>query len=681
MTFRYRPEIDGLRAIAVFSVILFHAGLNLFKGGFVGVDVFFVISGYLITSIILTNLDNKDFSTMYFYERRARRILPTLIVTIFFSLIISFFLFSSIDLIFFSKSVISSLTFWSNLQFHNEADYFAKTSEFKPLLHTWSLSIEEQFYIVFPLIILFFISLKKKFLNKFIIIVFFISLLFSQWSGNLSKNYPYIDNELNFFSQSDYSSFFMPFGRIWEISLGAICAIILKKKLVKYTKVSNLLSFTGFILVFFSIFFISANYPFPSFYTLIPTIGTALVILFSFKETFTTKILSFKYFVYLGLLSYSLYLFHFPIFVFLKYLNIEVNSILLLPLLTFIIFISFLNWNFIEKPMRKKNIKRKKFLIFVGTSYIFLIIISFYVMNFKITGKNYIYDLPVKIQNSLDVVDEEIAKCIEVELIKDNFLKNDFCFIGNKNNKKIDFVIYGDSHILTYHNIFNNYLKKSNKKGLFIGYPGCPPIPNIFTIRSDESRKNCRKLNDKIFQLIKNENISNLVHIARWSYYTGEELPNGEFNPINNFINFNTNTTESKKVFEKSVSKSLEKFGNMNLNLYILEQPPFQNFSPSDVYLRSYNKDKRIFLDKLSYYSIKYSKYVINQVFSNSVLQVNSEKHKNIHFIKISDIFCKNKNRICKIGNENYSFYYDRNHLNEYGAKLISERVISRINE
>ena len=679
MIFKYRPEIDGLRAIAVFSVILFHAGLNLFKGGFVGVDVFFVISGYLITSIVLTNIDNKNFSTIYFYERRARRILPTLLVTIFFSLIISFFLFSSKDLIFFSKSIISSLTFWSNIQFHNEADYFAKTSEFKPLLHTWSLSIEEQFYIVFPLIVLFFISIKKNFLNIFIITVFFISLLFSQWSGNLSKNYPFIDNEFNFFSRSDYSSFFMPFGRIWEISLGAICAIILKKNLVKDTKVSNFLSLTGFILIFFSIFLMSENYPFPSFYTLIPTFGTALVILFSFKKTFIKKILSLKYLVYLGLLSYSLYLFHFPIFTFLKYINLEINSVLLIPLLISIILISFFNWNFIEKPLRKKKIKLKKFLVLIATSYLFLIISSFYIINFKIKGKNYIDDLPIKIQKSLDVVADEIVRCVEVELVEDNLLKNNLCLVGNKNIKKIDFVIYGDSHILPYYKIFNDYLKKNNRKGLFIGHPGCPPIPDIYTIRSEYSTKTCRKLNDKIVQLIQNENISNVVQIARWSYYTGEELPNGEFNPINNYINFNTNVETSKKVFEKSISKSLEKFSKMKSNIYIIEQPPFQNFFPSDVYLRSYNKNKKFFLDKLSYYSIENSKHSFNQIFSNSVLKVNSEKHKNIYFIKISDIFCKNKKKICKIGNENNSFYLDRNHLNEYGANLVKERVINGI--
>ena len=149
MNFKYRPEIDGLRALAVISVILFHAGLPLFKGGFVGVDIFFVISGYLITSIILKDIDKNNFKITKFYERRARRILPALIIIVIFSSVFSLIFFNSEDLIFFFKSAISSLTFWSNVQFHNEADYFAKTSEFKPLLHTWSLSIEEQFYIVF----------------------------------------------------------------------------------------------------------------------------------------------------------------------------------------------------------------------------------------------------------------------------------------------------------------------------------------------------------------------------------------------------------------------------------------------------------------------------------------------------------------------------------------------------
>ena len=124
-----------------------------------------------------------------------------------------------------------------------------------------------------------------------------------------------------------------------------------------------------------------------------------------------------------------------------------------------------------------------------------------------------------------------------------------------------------------------------------------PPIPNIFTIRSDQSVKKCRKLNNKIIQFIKEKKISSVVQIARWSYYTGEELPNGEFNAINKTLNFNTNVKISKKIFKQSISNSLKKFGNMNINLYLLEQPPFQNFDPINVYLRSYDKDKKIFLE------------------------------------------------------------------------------------
>lgn len=681
MVFKYRPEIDGLRALAVFSVILFHAGLNIFKGGFVGVDIFFVISGYLITSIILNDLEKKNFSALYFYERRARRILPTLVVTIFFTLILSLILFSSKDLIFFLKSVISSLTFWSNIQFHNEADYFAKTSEFKPLLHTWSLSIEEQFYIIFPLIILLFSPLKNFFLFVFIVLIFFSSLLFSQWSGNLSKEFPFIDNDLNFFSRSAYASFFMPFGRIWEIALGAICAITQKKNLIKESKFSNLISLLGLFLVLFSIFFISENYPFPSFYSLIPTIGTTLIILFSFRKTFVTKILSLKYFVFLGLLSYSLYLFHFPVFTFLKYLNIEIDFKLLVPLLVFIFLISYLNWNFIENPIRKKNFKLKKFLILIGSSYLLLISASVLLMNIKISGKNYVEDLPINIKNSFKIEDTKKIECLSVKSIKDDLEKNNICYIGDKNNPNIELIVYGDSHILPYYEIFDSYLLKENKKGIFIGYNGCPPILYIDTIRKDQSVNNCRKLNNSLLKFIEKKNVTTVIQISRWTYYTGEELPNGEFNPINNTLNFNTNVKTSKKVFEKSIRESLKKFGNMDLNLYLLEQPPFQNYSPDDVYIRSFNKDKNIFLEKLNYFSIKRKKYLENQIFSRSILEMNSNKYKNIHFIKINDIFCKNKKEICKIGNEIHSFYRDRNHLNKYGTELVGKKVINEIRD
>ncbi len=324
----YRPEIDGLRALAVLSVIFFHAGIKLFKGGFVGVDIFFVISGYLITTIILKDIKKEKFSIAYFYQRRVRRILPALIITIALSMPFALIFLPPSDLQNYSKSIVSSLTFWSNFQFSSEVGYFETPGEYKPLLHTWSLSIEEQFYILYPIFFIFFFKLKKKFFNLLIIIILFLSLAFAQWSGNLNLQYPFIDEDLLFYSQSLWSEFMMPFGRIWELALGGVCAFLINSNKnyfqvdqIKNNKalVFNTYSFVGIFLVLFSFFYLSKNFPYPSFYSLIPTIGTALLILFSHKNTFVQKILSYKSLVLLGLISYSAYLFHYSVFSFIKY--------------------------------------------------------------------------------------------------------------------------------------------------------------------------------------------------------------------------------------------------------------------------------------------------------------------------------------------------------------------------
>ena len=208
--FKYRPEIDGLRALAVLPVILFHAGYNNFEGGYVGVDIFFVISGYLISSIIIYEVELGKFSLKNFYERRARRILPALFSVILISAPFAWFILLPADLELFNNSAFSALTFWSNYIFYFEIDYFETSSRLKPLLHTWSLSIEEQFYIIFPILLLFFFKFKKKYFIIFISIIAILSLLVAQWGGNLKLTYPFIEKEILFFNQSSLkrNSFF-----------------------------------------------------------------------------------------------------------------------------------------------------------------------------------------------------------------------------------------------------------------------------------------------------------------------------------------------------------------------------------------------------------------------------------------------------------------------------------------
>jgi peptidoglycan/LPS O-acetylase OafA/YrhL len=298
----YRTEIDGLRALAVLPVISFHAGFDIFSGGFVGVDIFFVISGYLITTIIIKELDNNTFSFKKFYERRARRIFPALIFVILISSIISFIFLTRSELASYFKSVIATLLFFSNLYFYKTTPYFRSESDLEPLLHTWSLSIEEQFYIIFPITLLLFHKFFKRYIFLMFIFGFAASLFICQFLA---------------LKTGGTLNFYFTLSRAWELALGAICAyIIIYKNLSFSILIKNQFSIVGIFLIVFSIFFFNRQTVFPSFFTLVPTIGTSLIILFADRDTFVNKILSIKLLVSIGLISYSLYLWHQPLLAF-----------------------------------------------------------------------------------------------------------------------------------------------------------------------------------------------------------------------------------------------------------------------------------------------------------------------------------------------------------------------------
>ena len=278
-SFDYRKEIDGLRALAVIPVVLFHAGFDIFSGGFVGVDIFFVISGYLITSLILQEKINDRFSLVNFYERRARRILPALFLVVIVTIPFAFLVMSPLALKEFSNSLISIPLFLSNFQFWSESGYFATAAEEKPLLHTWSLAVEEQFYLLFPFLLFF----LKKDLNKIFTVVFLLTIL-SFFYANLTS-----------FNNFKLSFYILP-SRFWEISLGSLLALIIFNGKKIYT--NNLLNYIspkiGLSLIIFSVFLFDKNTLHPSIITLVPLLGVILIILFSNKDEFITKILSSK---------------------------------------------------------------------------------------------------------------------------------------------------------------------------------------------------------------------------------------------------------------------------------------------------------------------------------------------------------------------------------------------------
>lgn len=365
---KYRAEIDGLRALAVVPVILFHAGFELFGGGFVGVDVFFVISGYLITTILIEDMENKKFRISDFYERRARRILPPLYAVLFVCLLYSLYQapFAARDL---SQSITATVFFAQNILLYIESsNYFDLGSEFKPLLHMWTLGVEEQFYLVFPLLLLVLRIFGAS--TKFLAISFLAGLSFSLalWATQNSPSF----------------SFFMLITRSWELMLGSLIALASRETIPDSLKrVQGFISMVGLSLIVFSFFFLNRDTPTPYLHTLLPTIGTATVIMFAHEGTAVNKLLSNRGFVGLGLISYGMYLWHQPIIVFYRSevtdFSSSFSSFEAVVIFLVTIALSALSYFLIEKPFRNKKIVGRGILATsLLASSIVLVLVSFY---------------------------------------------------------------------------------------------------------------------------------------------------------------------------------------------------------------------------------------------------------------------------------------------------------------
>ena len=412
----YRAEIDGLRAIAVVSVILYHAqmvllGRDWFEGGFIGVDIFFVISGYLITRIILSELKSKgSFSFLNFYERRARRILPMLFVVIFVSIPYAWQKLLPSDFVEYAESILASLFFGSNFFFYfSTTEYGADSALLKPFLHTWSLGVEEQFYLVFPILA---IVAFKYFRNYFLTILVGLSLLSILFAELMEVR----NADLNFY---------LPFSRFWELAVGSMLAY---REL--YYKPSNegfaskSLPIFGLYLIAYSILFFDAKTPHPSLHTLIPIIGVALIVGFASKDELVGKVLGSKPFVWIGLISYSAYLWHFPIFAFSR-MGKDPTNYDKFEWIALTLILSVSSYFLIEKPFRN----RTKLLPKNAVSIILVLFLVLSVFGFMGRGDGFInrYD------NSI------------VELLSPNFYKKSDKYVWEKKKQLYSNEFLGES--------------------------------------------------------------------------------------------------------------------------------------------------------------------------------------------------------------------------------------------
>lgn len=332
---KYRREIDGLRAIAVVPVILFHAGFAIFSGGFVGVDIFFVISGYLITTILLNELDRGDLSIVRFYERRARRILPALFFVMAACLPFAWLWMMPGQWSDFGKSLVAVTAFCSNILFWMQTGYFDGSAELRPLLHTWSLAVEEQYYLLFPIALMLLWRLGRKWVFWLVVAAALASFGMSEYASHHAES----------------ANFYLSPPRAWELLAGSICAFVLQHR---DARSNNGLSALGLVLIVGAIFMFDDNTSFPGVYALAPVVGTALIILYAGAGTHVARLLSMRGFVGIGLISYSAYLWHQPLFAFARLQSLTEPAEATMAVLAGVsLLLAWFSWRFVEQPFRK----------------------------------------------------------------------------------------------------------------------------------------------------------------------------------------------------------------------------------------------------------------------------------------------------------------------------------------
>lgn len=616
----YRTEIDGLRALAIVPVILFHAKFQLFSGGYVGVDVFFVISGYLITTILFKEIENNTFSIVNFYERRARRILPALFLVLFISIFFASIWMLPSQMKDFSESVVAISLFVSNILFWKETAYFETAGE-KPLLHTWSLAVEEQYYLLFPIFLIIFWRFGKNKVFFMIIFIAIVSFLLSEWG---SKNSP-------------IANFYLAPTRVWELLAGSITAIIIERKGIKN---NNLIASCGLLAIMYSIFFYDEKTPFPSVYTLIPVIGTMFLILYANKKTFVAKILSLKLFVGMGLISYSAYLWHQPVFTFvnIKFLNQKPESLMFI-LSVFSIILAYFSWKYIERPFRKisSSTFSSRFILLFSIVGIFLFLIFGFLGHYTNGFKNRFsksYEGDVGQLKYHQYVDEKYFNCEPEKIANNALMWEGFLRCKQSQSGEFDWLLLGDSHA----------------EHLFLGLANENPNLNVaFYIFGDPpyiENKAFKEIFSAVSEIKKSKKIFLTMYYDR------------RVRDLDDFFNGFSGTIDY-----------LQKLGHEVILISGL--PRFDAHAEYCKYSASTKKFK-------NYCLISINKFLQKRDIYFSTLKKLSSKFR-VKLINIHEPLCGDTH--CDMRNENTILYRDSNHLNIPGSILVGKFISDKFYE
>lgn len=681
----FQKHIQGIRALGIIGVLLFHAGYSFAQGGYLSVDIFFVISGFFMTIIILNIKENEGFF-LKFYQRRIARIIPLSVFVITILTIASIKYFPTL---YDFESIKSSLFFYSNFNFHNSSNYFQSFND-NIFLHFWSLSLEEQFYLIFPMFLFF---LRKYFFNKILIIfisIIILNLMSINFLGNLSSNFPYIDKELGFYKPLEIFSFYFLTSRFWEFCLGGVAGILYLNETFSNNKIdfkkANLISFIGLLMVVFSQIIFDKSMPHPSIFTLIPCLGVFLIIVFSFKETFTYRFFSNQILVFIGNISFSLYLWHAPILIFQENLNLKnINPDISRVIAIFIsVIISYLSYKLIENFFRRKEN--------VFKTYIF-ILINFMLIMFIFFAVHYTKKIPLIMDDEFYFIKEINGKQLSINTLpcksfEKKFISENYknlCYFGDvsKNNeeyKKDLYIFTGFSQALMLIEASDALLMKKKAMGLWYNREyECeklnPIMPNIWGTHSNykvnsEKIENCNNL-DKVLKTFIKENFKEYNIIMIYSNDWNNRLFGDGINSFFKSQNLiGGNLLSDKDLSIENFKLYLDNFNFSNARHIFINQIPNYKISPLSIFESDFRANKK---SKTNLYAEpkKLNNFLKQEL--NSILN-----DKDFKIINPFDVFCDKKNsNKCLIMKDREFLYFDKEHLSVQGANILMERVLN----
>jgi peptidoglycan/LPS O-acetylase OafA/YrhL len=628
----YRPDIDGLRAIAVLVVVAFHANPSLVPGGFIGVDIFFVISGYLITGLIASHIEDNSFTFTDFYTRRIKRIFPAYIAVSIATLIVSSWLLIPNDYIFYTTSLAASWGFVANVFFSMSSwGYFGQRTEEYPLLHTWSLSVEEQFYFVFPiLLILLYRYMRKQIIPALIVMgIFFVAI-----------------SEIK---TGQVKAYFLLTTRAHELIIGALTFFISQRVPIKSPLASNMMAYAGAGLMLGSLIFISRHVAFPGINSLYPCIGTALLIYACQIDNTITPLLKNKLMVSIGLISYALYLWHWPIFSFLRYRRIEITLSVGLAAVALAFILAWLTGKFIESPIRhNKKIKFKRAFIqiyLVPAGAFFLIGLYSYLTEgapkrFSEDIRELIssYSFERDLGRTCSIRPDEVYRKIDAAYLEQN------CSFGDLAQTKPQVLLMGDSHANQFKPFVEELSKQAKLRAVFNVQGSCSPVD---LPKSATAPNTCQKRNADLLTLA-----SNYKYVVLGGFWSSELY---------------------SKNLEAELAAVVEKIRFAHATPVIFKDAP--HFEPDLSQCVLFRKRGWIPADRncnIPYGFVAKTQGPVDQIIDKIKLQ-----YPEVLVVDPKTVMCNSTE--CATYIANMALYKDSSHINAKAAKFLAQQYVEKV--